>query len=1247
VPTRSPETEGISLIDRAASHRLVRFACVGGVVTVFFMGFNALLARGFGFGAQSAFLASYPPALALHFTLNKIWTFGDRRATSARHVGDYLFSVVVTFLIQWPAFIALHGMLSLPGWVAAGGANVIQMTASYLFLRHRVFKAVKDEHPSESLSSWLRLATLVAAVGAAAFIAWTVSTTGYRLEFHGPKRDYYNLLAQGFRKGHLYMDAAPDRALLALPASERPGNAPFLLDASLYRGHYYLYFGVVPVVLLYLPYAALTGQGLPEAGAALFFASAGLIFAALWWFDARRRLFPRSGAAWALVSLLAIALGSAMPSTLRRPIFYEVAITAGYAFMMLALWAFTRARYASERRTAWLVLGAVAAGLAVGSRANLAPSCLVLVVCGAAAAGTGRRRGMASALFAAGLAFSAVIAALGGYNAARFGDPLEFGHTYQIGVEPKQLFHLANLGHNARLYYLRPPALNGFFPFMAPAPESIKPDDYVGRESAHGEWVWLPLAIAALGAWIGMSRGRAREGQREAKWIVGLPAAVFAVNFIVTASVGVRANRYMLDFHPMLVLAVLGVLGMGLAGAGRLARLGSLAAGAAILVAVVFNMLGSIQAQGFFRFTDPIVYSRVAAAADHLVWPLLRAEPTVGDRVVRLRWPLHPTRAALEPVGAAGTPGYDDVLWVEYGAGEQARLVYQYWEYGRAFGRWFAFEPGKTSEMRVSGAFLLPRPGHPWFGGRPMDEQEILKRSLCVSVDGVTRFERDVPSHDSSPALQSWGAWRHADGTEHAFRGAILGVRSEPVRDPVALRQAADWGTVRMRLEFSPRCLGTSEPLLQSGSPQAFDTLVVRYVRPGFVQLIHDQLGGGARSSREFAVDYSGAQHVEVELPFADDRVDWLADGPAFRDKDTERMRVTWNGRVVFEPELPPVPADRRSVALGANLLNSSVARATFEGILEEEPPRKALGAIGAGSLEFRPEASVAFEDEHGTLVRFDRDDGRAAGLAWRRGETAGSVYLGWTEGGISTWSSRPVAGVRGPITVSLSRDGAAIGDVSARGDPGSLGRLVVEKGASPVLAQRTSFFSAGSVRAHASGGGAWSGTALVGAPGTGSARSSAAQPPALPGRIRLSFLTPRQGRISSSPLVEAGRAGAADSLYLRGLADGRYVVGLDHWSVGAVESAPFDLADGDIHTIGVEMASLDAGRQAPGGAVRISVDGRMVMDRVTALYAVLPGEVVFGANPLGMSTSGSLFEGDLIVVRTHQAAEDLFPGNR
>ncbi len=38
--------------------------------------------------------------------------------------------------------------------------------------------------------------------------------------------------------------------------------------------------------------------------------------------------------------------------------------------------------------------------------------------------------------------------------------------------------------------------------------------------------------------------------------------------------------------------------------------------------------------------------------------------------------------------------------------------------------------------------------------------------------------------------------------------------------------------------------MGVIEPLLQSGGPKAFDTLAVRYVRDGVVQLLHDQAGG-------------------------------------------------------------------------------------------------------------------------------------------------------------------------------------------------------------------------------------------------------------------------------------------------------------------------------------------------------------------------------------------------------------------
>jgi putative flippase GtrA len=122
------------------SHRLVRFAAVGGTVTVIFMGLNALFSRTFGLSPSTAFLAAYPPALFVHYTLNKLWTFGDSRKTSGRHVAEYLTAVAITFAIQWPCFQLLHTYLHLRGWIAAGGANVLQMAASYALLKWRVFK---------------------------------------------------------------------------------------------------------------------------------------------------------------------------------------------------------------------------------------------------------------------------------------------------------------------------------------------------------------------------------------------------------------------------------------------------------------------------------------------------------------------------------------------------------------------------------------------------------------------------------------------------------------------------------------------------------------------------------------------------------------------------------------------------------------------------------------------------------------------------------------------------------------------------------------------------------------------------------------------------------------------------------------------------------------------------------------------------------------------------------------------------
>ncbi len=119
--------------------KLVRFGVVGVAVMLFFMGMNWLLAH--WMSEQWAFLAAYPAALGLHFALNKWWTFGCRRADTVRQVSEYLTMAALTFLVQWAIFSLVLQFTAAPNWLAAGIANVAQMSLTFLLMNRRVFAA--------------------------------------------------------------------------------------------------------------------------------------------------------------------------------------------------------------------------------------------------------------------------------------------------------------------------------------------------------------------------------------------------------------------------------------------------------------------------------------------------------------------------------------------------------------------------------------------------------------------------------------------------------------------------------------------------------------------------------------------------------------------------------------------------------------------------------------------------------------------------------------------------------------------------------------------------------------------------------------------------------------------------------------------------------------------------------------------------------------------------------------------------
>lgn len=116
---------------------VIRFAIVGGAVMVFFMALNWLF--GHWAGPTVAFLLAYPPALALHYSLNKWWTFGCERTDTAKQVSEYLAMVAITFVVQYAFFWLANQVLGLPGWCAAGIANAAQMALTFVIMRRRVF----------------------------------------------------------------------------------------------------------------------------------------------------------------------------------------------------------------------------------------------------------------------------------------------------------------------------------------------------------------------------------------------------------------------------------------------------------------------------------------------------------------------------------------------------------------------------------------------------------------------------------------------------------------------------------------------------------------------------------------------------------------------------------------------------------------------------------------------------------------------------------------------------------------------------------------------------------------------------------------------------------------------------------------------------------------------------------------------------------------------------------------------------
>lgn len=255
-------------------------------------------------------------------------------------------------------------------------------------------------------------------------------------------RNQYELMAEAILDGRIDFAYGDEDSLADLenpydPAERKEAGVRFHWDHAYYNGKYYMYFGIVPVFLVFLPYRVLTGTSLTTYHATQIFAALTIIGIFVL-FRLLAKLFFRKLPYSVYLSLsIAFSIMSVWYAA-AEPALYCTAITAALALEVWSLYFFVKAVWGEgteNRKILSAAIGALLGALVFGCRPPIAlANILVIPMLYAFIRQRKFTLKLLGKLALAALPYAVVAAGLMLYNYARFDDPFQFGQAYQLTV---------------------------------------------------------------------------------------------------------------------------------------------------------------------------------------------------------------------------------------------------------------------------------------------------------------------------------------------------------------------------------------------------------------------------------------------------------------------------------------------------------------------------------------------------------------------------------------------------------------------------------------------------------------------------------------------------------------------------------------------------------------------------------------------------------------------------------------------
>ncbi|MBE6585997.1 MAG: hypothetical protein E7645_05655 [Ruminococcaceae bacterium] len=395
-------------------------------------------------------------------------------------------------------------------------------------------------------------------------------------------------IVDAFRAGQVHLLDQPSKELLDMEnpydwSARRELGVSAKWDHLLFEGKYYSYYGIAPVLLLFLPYNILTGFYFPTAEAVLLFGGLGIVFLSLLFLEFAKLFCKKIPNSMLVATLVILQLSSGVWYNFVYDNFYEIAQASGFMFTCMGFFFLLRSRVIGEGKIRYrhLVLSTMCLSWAVLCRPTLALYCIVACIfivfgyvkhrgeikASVPDLGDRQKRALRGATVKYLLASLTCFVVIGGiqvlYNYARFGNPLDFGIQYSLTINDftRSQYHTDFVMIGIYNFLFAFPKIQPEFPYVVSNFSTLSTNGYyyVANRNAVGIfWRALP-SLGYLGvapAWKSLNKK-----ERLQALLLLIPTCVIAPLIIIfsiwESGYGVR---YCCDFAWQIILGGAAVL---------------------------------------------------------------------------------------------------------------------------------------------------------------------------------------------------------------------------------------------------------------------------------------------------------------------------------------------------------------------------------------------------------------------------------------------------------------------------------------------------------------------------------------------------------------------------------------------------------------------------------------------------------------------------------------------------------------